>query len=201
MNKGKVSVSPKMVRYICLLLILLSIGGCIYLGVLYNGDQSDQDDLEDQIAQNEPLKKILEDDRANKDLDKLLDDANDRLVEVEALIPAEKDSTDVIEMLMEMTKESGIDMPPLAGRVSQATTTTIAGNEYYVITFNLTPTGSYDQVLDFINLLENGEMENITLEYTALVDSGSSWSANLSGVYYSRVAEIAEEGSPSAKSS
>jgi hypothetical protein len=192
MKKGKVAISPKTVRYICLLLIVLSIGGCIYLGVLYNGDQGDKDDVEEQIALKTPQMKILEDAREGKNLGELLEETAADLKTMKARIPGELDSTDVTEMLMELAEQAEVDIFPVAGRVGKASATTIAGNAYYIVAFNLTPRGSYDQVVDFIALLESGEMENISLSYTTITDSGGSWSAQLNGIFYSRVAEVAE---------
>ncbi len=192
MKNRRVGLSKTAARNICLLLIVLSIGGCIYLGVLYNGDQGDKNDVEDQIAQQKPQMKILEELRAGKNLGELLEETTAELEAIEARIPDELDSTDVTEVLMELAEQAEVDIFPVAGRVGKASTTSIAGNAYYVVTFNLTPKGSYDQVMGFIELLESGEMENISLAYTTITDGGDSWSANLRGEFYSRMAEVAE---------
>ena len=190
MKNRKAGLSRKAVRNICLLLIVLSIGGYITLGIFYNGDQGDKDDVKEQIAQKEPQMQILEDARANKDLSELLEEAEAELEAVEARIPEGKDSTDVTETLMELADSTGVDIFPVAGRVKPATTETIQGNQYYVVSFSLTPKGSYDQLMEFIELMESGsETENISIEYTTINDSGDSWTASISGKFYSRMAE------------
>ena len=147
-------------------------------------------DTKDAMEQVAPQMKMLEDARANKDLGQLLEEAQAKLEVAKVRIPDEKDSTDVTQILMEFAERTGVDVFPVAGRVQKASTTTIGGKEYYVVSFNLTPKGSYDQVMDFIELVESGsETENISIEYTTLVDSGISWSAQINGKFYSRVAE------------
>ncbi len=201
MKNRSVKISRRAARNILLLLIVVAIGGYVFLGVTYNSDKSEKDDLKDEIAQKEPLMEQLEKKRGGSNIEALIEEAEAELEAQEARIPASMGRLEVAEALMGLVDEAGLNISQsqIVSSVSDPRVEEIEGREYYAVTFQLTVSGSYRQVIDFIGTLESGDMENVSIGYVILTQKGGSWAAPVQGVFYSRV-EVPEDDSTSSNS-
>ena len=155
----------------------------LYYG--YTQEQSEQDDLTEKIANSEPIMKQKRSDREGRDPATLVAIANEELDALKMAFPLNKDSTDVSEILLRIAYENDVNILPL-GSITRAVTQQIGENTYKVVSFNLSATGSLLHVLDFIDSLEAGSIETITLGDVSLSGSGDTWSARFTGKLYSR---------------
>ncbi|MFO8102330.1 MAG: hypothetical protein R6U37_09255 [Dehalococcoidia bacterium] len=186
----EIKFTQTMGMIICGVIIVAAIGAGVYLGLLYMDEQEKQDDLEMEIERAE-LEWERVKGREEKDLTQILAERRDELEEEESIFPVETNANKVMEILLEAAEESGVNILPLSG-INPAKTEMINEKEYYKVDFRLNPRGTFQQVLNFIEKLEDGyigEERYATIVVTDLTISGkgSSWSASLSGSFYSRV--------------
>ncbi|GEM_PF-1586690 len=194
----KVKISQKYAQIICGVIILLAVGGYIYLGILYNDEQTKQDDLDPQITSAELEWNRLKL-REPEHLDELLAERRNELEAEKTLFPVDLSSNNVMEILLQAAEESNVNILPLGG-INPAQQVKVLENEYYKVSFRLTPTGTLRNVRDFIDKLEKGtiggkELTTIVVKDVSLSGKGGSWRASLSGEVYSLPAPV-ESGTP-----
>lgn len=192
-SKGS-GISKRQGQFICIVLLILAIAAYIYLGVMYTSETKDQDKLNDQIDQRQPILTRLED-RSPEKLDDLLEEKQAELITKREIIPLAKDTTDVQEMLLAVADSTGVNILPM-GKVSLPSSVKFGGIPYQKVSFNLNPKGSYAQVIAFIDELENGDsvvvngatfsLQTSTVESLSLTGRGNEWTARLAGSFYSR---------------
>ncbi len=187
----QVKISRMYVQVILGVIILLAIAGYVYLGYLYTDEQKKQDDLETEIAKAESEWARVKN-REEKDLTQILEQTKNDLEKEESIFPVEKSANDVMEILLEAATESNVDILPMPG-LKSSKPVKILGKEYYPVEFRLSPKGTLTNVLDFIEKLEQGNIGDnqyatIVVKGVSLNGSGGSWSASLSGSFYSRKA-------------
>ncbi len=184
-KKRSTSVSPKAMRFILLGVLVIAIALYGYLIYVYTDEQGTQSDLEEKIANSEPIRDQKRADREGKDPATLVEVAKEDLNALRLAFPLNKDSTDVSEILLKIAEENEVNILPL-GSIKRATTQQIGENTYMVVSFGLNATGSLLHVLGFIDSLEDGSIETITLGDVTLSGSGDTWSARFTGKLYSR---------------
>ncbi len=174
------------VRHINLILtgvILLALAGLIVLGVFYMNEESDQDDLADEIAQK---KADLNGIHANNpDEEALLTDALASLESASEGFPVNLDTTDVIALILDYAEETHVEILPL--NTQPAVVKEIEGKLYMSVSFTATIHGTFQSVLDFISKLESGSVNTFSVSGVNLSGSGSSWSTSLSVTIISQI--------------
>ena len=80
-------------------------------------------------------------------------------------------------------------------KMSPATTESVMGQKYYLVTFDATVEGTFPDILAFIDKLENGPVETVSISEANLTSSPSGlWTAELSVSVFSQIAPEEEEG-------
>ena len=159
--------------------IVLALVGLVVLGIFYMSEESDQDKLADTRDEKQEELNILVAEANAVDEDALLADALKKLEEIQDRFPADLDSTDVLSLLLDYQEETNVDIQPLV--VQPATELEIAGQTYMGVGFTATVSGSLENILTFIDILENGEISTFTVSGINLSGSGGDWSTSLTG--------------------
>ncbi len=182
------------VRHINLILtgvILLALAGLIVIGVFYMSEESEQDDLADEVAQK---KAELDGMQANStDEEAILTSALARLEAANEGFPANLDATDVISLILEYSAETNVEILPL--NTQPATVIDIEGQSYLSVSFSATIHGTFQNVLDFINKLESGSINTFSVSGVNLSGSGSSWSTSMAVTVVSQLPSGESESS------
>ncbi len=167
------------IRHINLILtgvILLALAGLIVLGIFYMNEESEQDDLADEIVQKEVELNGMQ---ANSpDEEAILTEALARLEAASEGFPTNLDATDVIALILDYSAETNVEILPL--NTSPAVVQVIDGNTYMAVSFTATIHGTFESVLDFISKLESGSINTFSVSGVNLSGSGSSWSTSMS---------------------
>ncbi|MBT4510747.1 MAG: hypothetical protein HOC20_00865 [Chloroflexi bacterium] len=166
------------VRHINLILtavILLALAGLVVIGVFYMNEESKQDDLADEVAQKEAeLDGMLANGTGEE---AVLTAALARLEAANEGFPTNLDATDVITLILGYSAETHVDILPL--NTKPATIIDIGGQPYMSVSFSATIHGTFENVLDFIDKLENGSINTFSVNGVNLSGSGSSWSTSM----------------------
>ncbi len=166
------------VRHINLILtgvILLALAGLIVIGVFYMNEESEQDDLADEIAQK---RADLDGIQANSpDEEAIPTAALTRLEAANDGFPINLDATDIIALILDYSAETHVEILPL--NTQPATVIDIEGHSYMSVSFSATIHGTFQHVLDFINKLESGSINTFSVSGIRLTGSGSSWSTSM----------------------
>ena len=156
--------------------ILLALAGLIVLGIFYMNEESEQDDLADEIAMK---KGELHSAQTNGvDEDSLMSQALTRLETASEGFPENLDTTDVIGIILDYEAETNVEILPL--NMSPAVVQQIDGQTYMAVSFTATVHGAKQNVMDFIEKLESGPIKTFTVTGVNLSGSGSSWSTSMS---------------------
>ncbi len=173
--------------------ILLALAGLIIIGVFYMSEESEQDDIADEIAQKEVE---LADLQANStDEESVLNAALARLEAANEGFPSNLDATDIIALILDYSAETHVDILPL--NTQPATVIDIEGQSYMSVSFSATIHGTFQNVLDFINKLESGSINTFSVSGVNLSGSGSSWSTSMAVTVISKMPTEDSESSNS----
>lgn len=161
-------------------MIVLALAGYIILGVFYMGEESDQDDITSQIEERSPVLAELEANYMTEDEEKVaLAAAQNVLDEKQKLIPVGLDSNTVMQKILQYAEENRVQLPGLS--IPPETVQEADGIEYYMVSFSMSITGAFANVMDFISTLENNEeIGTLQVSDVSMRESGGQWSATFS---------------------
>lgn len=163
------------VNWILTAVIVLALAGIIALGVLYMGEESDQDNLADkEIEKQEELANL---ESGAVDEDAILAEALAELEQMSSGFPVEMDDVDVMEFLINLADETNVGITLKAGTAEEST---LAGGTYLTVPITATINGTENNVLNFVDKIENGEIETFNIAACTIQGSGADWSASIS---------------------
>ena len=189
---GQIKLSPRIIQIICGVIILVCIGVYVYVGLMYNTEQGEQDDLEAELqAANDKWTRIK--DRPVEDLESILEQTQEKLAEVESIFPVDLTANDVMQLLIQAADEHGLNILPLSG-IKPAKTVTVNDKDYWIVEFTLRPSGTLSQLLGFLESMEKGQIggntyASISISDVGIQGRGGSWQINFKGSIYSRIGE------------
>lgn len=99
-------------------------------------------------------------------LESRLADAQAGLDAVKNGLPARLNSTRIIDTMLRLADEIGVKAVPLG--TQPRVIENISGENYTVLRLNVAVTGTFAGFSGFLNRLENGELETLTLEHISI---------------------------------
>ena len=167
-----------------LAVVLLAAYG--YLGNGYLKEKGRYDDLGTQIIEAGNLLALIPPPPA--DLDARLAAAEADLAAAGEELALQVNSTHLINGILRLADEVGVKAVPLI--ISPWEAVTVGGQEYFVLSLNVTVTGDFAGLKEFTRRLETGEPATLTvawLNYTFEEESGTvSVSASMNLAVYAR---------------
>jgi len=116
------------------------------------------------------------------DLEQQLLAARNDLQSAESAFNADINDTNIVNAILRLAEEIGVKAIPMG--TAPWVTENISGRDYSVFRVNLEVTGTFSQMLSFLDRLESGEPETLVIEYLAVervqglsADSGGNASA------------------------
>ena len=163
------------INWILMGVIVLALGGLIALGVLYMSEESDQDKLADtKVEKNEELTNL---NSGVVDEEAILVKALADLEELRSGIPTEMDDVNVMEFLITLADETNVDIIIKAG---EAVEQDLAGESYMAVEITATINGTFDNILNFIDSIESGEIKTFDIGNCSIQGSGADWDVAMS---------------------
>lgn len=143
--------------------ILLAVYGVLALDYMKQG--SEQDRLSSEIAEiDQSLQEVLEPPPSNLEELALMEAT---LAAEQETIPSDVDSTDVIKTILGLAQMNGVKAIPLV--TDPWTREKIGGGTYRVFRISVEAEGTFAQISAFINDLENGEFNTLSMERLNIV--------------------------------
>jgi len=106
------------------------------------------------------------------DLDEQLADAEDRLWALEDVLNIDSNLTRIVNRILTLAEETGVKAIPLS--TQSWANERYENQDYSVFRINLAVSGNFTQMMDFLNLLENGQPSTLILEHVNVEkESGS----------------------------
>jgi hypothetical protein len=115
----------------------------------------------------------------------ILAEAQAELEQLNNGFPAAMDDVDVMEFLMNLADETNVEINVKASKPSGEE---LAGGYYMTVPASATVDGNYEDVLNFIDSLEDGEIKTIVINDCVIDGDGADWSASISFSLTSREA-------------
>ena len=158
----------------------VAVIGIAFLTVLTLAEQKDKDDLKSQIAEQNIVLHSLKTKNTGGDTIKALEK-----IDPEQIFPEYLSSVDIVEIVNQFAEECNVDILPI--KLSPPQKKDILGQTYNLVKFDTTAKGSFTDITNFIDKLENGPIQTVSLQNTSLTASGETWTAKLSVSIYSQL--------------
>jgi Tfp pilus assembly protein PilO len=154
---GDISLRGKL---LIALLIIALLAVYYILGMDYMKQRQEHEALAFQITTiNQTLEQMSE---PPQNLEQRLETAQERLSAEQNLFPSQLNSTEVVNSILELANQCGVDAIPL---VTQSLSTEIVGeNSYNILRLSVAAEGSFSQLYSFVSQLENGEYQTLVVE-------------------------------------
>ena len=145
-------------------------------------EQSDQDSLTAQIGQVSfiPPEEIPTYD----ELAQRQKEAEESLAIQQELLSSSISSADVIENIMIFARRTGVDVLPLYS--VPVSVEDIQEKEYLVLRINIKAEGNFADLLDFVEMLEDGTIKAFSLDQMALIQDEDVWRADMEILVYAQ---------------
>ncbi len=149
-------------RGILITILILTLLVVYYLlGTDYLKQGKQKQDLEAQISEASAVLALIPVPPA--DLDKQLADAQDSLWAAQDFLKIDTNITRIINRILRLGDETGVKAIPLS--TQPWVVELISRHEYSVFRIDMSITGNYTQMANFLYRLENGEPKTLVLEY------------------------------------
>jgi hypothetical protein len=100
------------------------------------------------------------------DLETRLNEAQTGLENARNVFPETLNSTRIIDDILRLADDVGVNTIPL---VTQPwTTEAVEGVSYSILRLNLTVSGTFEKIADYLNRLETGEMDTLVMEHVTV---------------------------------
>ncbi|MFC1914610.1 hypothetical protein ACFLXF_04995 [Chloroflexota bacterium] len=180
-------------KLIIAFIIIVLLVGYGLLGIDYVKQRQGHDALAVSMA--EMARELQQIPAPAQNLEQRLAAAAASLAATQSAFPAKPNSTQIINRILKLADECQVKAIPL---VTQQWSSEKAGKGYLAFGLQLTVQGRFDQFVDFMNQLENGEFDTLVIEDLsvtkvtnkaegkALPDTTSPIKANLDVAIYAR---------------
>jgi Tfp pilus assembly protein PilO len=185
---GRMSLSRT--RLLVILLAVCFVIGFVYLGMDYISQQNQQKILQEELQSTRQAMSLLP--PVSEDLAQRLADAEQaNQTAKESSIPAQIETTKVIETIFQVGDACNLKLVPLS--TTPWMSRSVTGRNYHVFVISLEIKGSLSDIIDFIGLIEDAQtasVDNLVLNPTAEDSSAgmtTTVTATLDLALYTRV--------------
>ncbi len=180
----------KLIVAFIVIVLLIAYG---LLGIDYTKQRKEHETLAVSVA--DMTQKLQQIPTSARYLEQILAAAEANLAATQSALPTKPNSTQIINRILKLADECQVKAIPLA---TQPWSPEKAGKGYLVFGLQLTVHGGFDQFVNFINKLENGEFDTLIIadlsitrvineaEAEALLETTPPIMANLDVAIYAR---------------
>jgi len=147
-------------KLLVVLLIVTLLVAYAYLGTGYLKQHQGQEALTSQLA--DATQTLAQMPEPPGDLEQRLEAAQARLSAAEHSFPASLNSTGVINTILKQADSCGVKAIPIVTKPWSMEK--VGEHNYYVLRLNVVASGSFAQLLAFVDKLEKGEFETLIVE-------------------------------------
>ena len=147
-------------KYMITLLIIIVLVVYYLLGTGYLKLRQQNQELESQIA--DAIENLAEIPPPPTDLEQQLTDAQAGFDEARNSFPGQLNTTMIVNSILKLGDDIGATVIPL--ETQPWSTDNISNYNYDIFRVNLAFTGTFTQLVSFVNQLENGEFETVIME-------------------------------------
>ncbi|MBM3132294.1 MAG: hypothetical protein FJZ95_04590 [Chloroflexi bacterium] len=161
----------------------IAVLGIALLTVLTMSKKGDKDDLSSQIAERSIVLRSLKS-QSTSDQEQEPGQALAK-IEEEQFFPVDLNSIDIVEIVYQFAKDCNVNILPI--KLEPVKQKDLLGQSYNLVKFDTTVKGTFPDILQFIDKLENGPIKTASLQNTNLSVSSNTWTARLTVSIYSQL--------------
>jgi hypothetical protein len=162
-------------KLLIVILVLALLAAYIFIGSDYLKQRRNNASLTVQVTAAEAA--LAQIPVSPNDLAQRLAAAEDDLKNAESVFSADMNDTRIVNTILRVAEKIGVKAVPL--NTSPWAIQEVAGRQYNVFRLELEVTGTFNQLLTWLNRMENGEPETLVIEYLNVENTADS-SANIS---------------------